>query len=351
MIIERRQHLGGNIHCENINDICVHKYGPHIFHTDNPEIWKFVNSFVPFNNFTLHTIANYQGQIYSLPFNMNTFNKMWNVITPFEAMQRLEIERKDRTFRGRPHNLEEKAIHMVGREIYEYLIKGYTEKQWGRPCSKLPTFIMKRIPVRFTYNNNYFSDLFQGIPEGGYNLLINGLTNGIECKTCYDYLKNKEYFNNLADRIVYTGSIDEYFGYRLGPLEYRSLKFEYEILPISNYQGNAIVNYTSTDIPYTRIVEHKYFDITNQLILNIPYTVISREYPMNFDVVKNDPYYPVNDEYNNSLYQKYKEIASLEQPNVIFGGRLGEYKYYDMDDVIASSINLFNIVENDSLRI
>lgn len=337
LVIDKRPHLGGNVHCKEVEGINVHQYGPHIFHTSNREVWELVNRFVQFNRFTLCTTARYGDKVYNLPFNMNTFYGMWGTVTPAEAMAKIEEQRN--LLKGRtPQNLEEQAISLVGRDIYETLIKGYTEKQWGRPCTELPPFIIRRLPVRFTYDNNYFNDSYQGIPEGGYNRLIEGMLEGIECKTSCNYFDDRDYFDSIADKVVYSGAIDEYFGYRLGHLEYRSLRFETETLPVSNYQGNAIVNYTDTSVPFTRIVEHKHFDINNRAVQESPVTVITREYPQAW-AAGNEPYYPINDERNNLLYQQYKAMAEQET-NVIFGGRLAEYRYYDMDDVVERAMAL-----------
>lgn len=340
LVIDKREHIGGNVYCENVNGITVHKYGPHIFHTNDDDIWNFVNRFVTFNQFTLNTIANYKGELYNLPFNMHTFYQMWNVTSPQEALGRLEGQR--RTFgKEGPRNLEEQAISLVGRDIYDKLIRGYTEKQWGRPCTELPVSIIKRIPVRFTFNNNYFNDKYQGIPEGGYNALVHALLKDVECRLCCNYIDNRTVLEDIADRIIYTGAIDEFFEFKLGHLEYRSLRFEQEILPVSSYQGNAIMNYTDVNVPYTRIVEHKYFDLSNANALNLPYTVITREYPQ-----KNgkdaEPYYPVNNAANNSLYQEYHAMAREQFPNIIFAGRLGSYQYLDMDKIIFETFKLFN---------
>ena len=337
LVIDKRPHLGGNVHCEEIAGICVHRYGPHIFHTNNKEVWNFVNRFTPFNRFTLCTTARFGNKVYNLPFNMNTFYNMWGAVTPSEAMVKIEEQRNP--LKGRtPQNLEEQAICLVGRDIYETLIKGYTEKQWGRPCAELPPFIIRRLPVRFTYDNNYFNDRYQGIPEGGYNRLIEGMLEGIECKTSCNYFDDKSYFDNLADKVVYSGAIDEYFGYRLGHLEYRSLRFETETLSVGNFQGNAIVNYTDISVPFTRIVEHKHFDINNRAVQESPVTVITREYPQAWTVGK-EPYYPINDEKNNRLYRQYKVLADQEM-NVIFGGRLAEYKYWNMDETLERCMNI-----------
>lgn len=332
LVIDRRNHIGGNIYCENINGINVHRYGAHIFHTSNEAVWDYVNRFVRFNRYTNSPVANYKGEIYNLPFNMNTFNKMWGVITPDEAKEVIERQREAcRT--ENPSNLEEQAINLVGTDIYEKLVKGYTQKQWGRACTELPSFIIKRLPVRFTYDNNYFNDTYQGIPIGGYNVLIDGLLKGVEVVLDKDFLKEKDGLSALADKVIYTGPIDEFYGYRYGALEYRSVRFETEELPIENYQGNAVVNYTDAETPYTRIIEHKHFEFGNQ-----PTTVISKEYSAEWKP-GDEPYYPVNDEKNAALYAKYAELAAGES-KVIFGGRLGEYKYYDMDKVIESALEM-----------
>ena len=335
LVIDVRPHLGGNIYCESIEGINVHKYGAHIFHTNNKKVWEFVNSIVEFNRYTNSPIANYKGRQYNLPFNMNTFYQMWGVTTPEEARKKIEEQRREQGLTCEPQNLEEQAISLVGRDIYEILIKGYTEKQWGRRCCDLPSFIIRRLPVRYTFDNNYFNDRYQGIPEGGYNRLIEGLLKGMECRTGCDYLSDREHWNAQAGTVVYTGAIDEYFDYRLGRLEYRSLRFEHEVIPIQNYQGNAIINYTSSEVPFTRIVEHKHFDINNQQVQQLPVTVITREYPMTGAGL--EPYYPVNDERNNRLYEQYRELAEQE-PHVIFGGRLATYRYMDMDEVMESAM-------------
>jgi UDP-galactopyranose mutase len=326
LVIEKRPHLGGNVYCENVEEICVHKYGAHIFHTSNQNVWNFVNSFVEFNRFINSPLACYKGKLYNLPFNMNTFYALWGIKTPEEAKSKIEKQRKEAGIII-PQNLEEQAISLVGKDIYEILIKGYTEKQWGRKCTELPIFIIKRIPVRFTFDNNYFNDVYQGIPVGGYNQLINGLLNGIETKCNTDFFANREYFRELADKIIFTGKIDEYFNFQFGKLEYRTLRFETEVIDCENYQGNAVINYTEREIPYTRIIEHKHFGFGIQ-----PKTVISREYPAEWQGIS-EPFYPINDERNNSLYRQYKELADKEI-NVIFGGRLAEYKYYDMDKIV-----------------
>lgn len=329
LVLEKRDHIGGNVYCENTEGIHVHKYGAHIFHTSNKEVWQFVNSLAEFNRYTNSPVANYKGEMYNMPFNMNTFSKMWNISTPAEAKKIIEEQKKEIT--GEPKNLEEQAISLVGREIYEKLVKGYTEKQWGRDCTALPAFIIKRLPVRYTYDNNYFNDLYQGIPVGGYNVIIDRLFEGCDIETGVDYLEKKEYYDGLGEKIVYTGTIDAYYKYQFGKLEYRSLRFESEVLDEENHQGVAVVNYTDRETPYTRIIEHKHFEFGTQ-----PKTVITREYPVTWQEGM-EPYYPVNDEKNQALYQKYAKLAEKEE-HVIFGGRLGEYKYYDMDKVIASAM-------------
>lgn len=329
LVLEKRDHIGGNVYCENTEGIHVHKYGAHIFHTSNKDVWQFVNSLAEFNRYTNSPVANYKGEMYNMPFNMNTFSKMWNISTPAEAKKIIEEQKKEIT--GEPKNLEEQAISLVGREIYEKLVKGYTEKQWGRDCTALPAFIIKRLPVRYTYDNNYFNDLYQGIPIGGYNVIIDRLFEGCDIETGVDYLEKKEYYDGLGEKIVYTGTIDAYYKYQFGKLEYRSLRFESEVLDEENHQGVAVVNYTDRETPYTRIIEHKHFEFGTQ-----PKTVITREYPVTWQEGM-EPYYPVNDEKNQALYQKYAKLAEKEE-HVIFGGRLGEYKYYDMDKVIASAM-------------
>ncbi|MBQ9979113.1 MAG: UDP-galactopyranose mutase [Clostridia bacterium] len=330
LVIDKRDHIGGNIYTEEIEGIQVHKYGAHIFHTNDTEVWEYVNQFASFNRFTNSPVANYKGELYSLPFNMYTFNKMWGVITPDEARAKIEEQRKNSGI-TEPQNLEEQAISLVGTDIYERLIKGYTMKQWGRPCSELPSFIIKRLPVRFTYDNNYFNALYQGIPTEGYTAMIEKMLDGIEVRLNVDYLKSKEALNAIADRIVYTGAIDSYFDYCYGALNYRSIRFETEILDTDNYQGNAVMNYTDGETPYTRIIEHKHFAFGTQ-----EKTVISREYSQEW-TPEAEPYYPINDEANNTLYNKYKELSEKEK-NVIFGGRLGQYRYYDMDAVISEAL-------------
>lgn len=342
LIIEKRSHLGGNVYCEDIEGINVHKYGAHIFHTSNKKVWDFVNSFVPFNRYTNSPIANYKGQLYNLPFNMNTFYQMWGVTTPVEALSIIDEQRKWAVSKlnGRePTNLEEQALALVGKDIFEKLIKEYTEKQWGRRCSELPAFIIRRLPIRLVYDNNYFDDKYQGIPFGGYNRLINGLLSGIECKTGVDFLSS-EYKNwrKFAKKLVYTGPIDEYFDYQLGKLDWRTIRFETRVVDIPNYQGNAVVNYTSHDVPYTRVIEHKHFEIFGQDVYECPKTVVSEEYSIEYKKGM-EPYYPVNDQCNNELAEKYRQIASLQE-NVIFGGRLAEYKYYDMAPIIERVLSI-----------
>ncbi len=331
LVLEKRNHLGGNIYCEKKENINVHKYGAHIFHTSDRRVWQFVNSICEFNRYTNCPVANYKGEMYNLPFNMNTFSKMWGIRTPDEAKAIIEEQKKEIT--GEPQNLEEQAISLVGRDIYEKLIKGYTEKQWGRDCKELPAFIIKRLPVRYTYDNNYFNDLYQGIPIGGYNVIIDRLFDGCEVMLNTDYNENREYYNSLGEKVLYCGTLDSLFDYKYGHLEYRSLKFETEILDKENYQGVAVVNYTEREIPYTRIIEHKHFenDVSDK-------TVITREFPSDWQEGM-EPYYPVNDDKNNTLFLKYKNDAD-KIPNMLFGGRLAEYKYYDMDKVIASALTL-----------
>ena len=333
LVLERRDHVGGNVYCEERDGINIHKYGAHIFHTSYEDVWAYVNQFVTFNNFINSPVANYQGHLYNLPFNMNTFRELWDIVTPAQAKAIIAKQRKAIT--GEPQNLEEQAISLVGTDIYTKLIKGYTEKQWGRSCTELPAFIIKRLPVRYTFDNNYFNDRYQGIPVGGYNKLIEALLDGIEVRTGVDFLKDRAAYQAMAKKIVYTGSIDEYFGYKLGQLEYRGLRFETERLEEENHQGVAVVNYTEREIPYTRIIEHKHFEFGTQ-----PVTYITREYPADWHPGE-EAYYPVNNERNQSLYQQYAALAEQE-PNTIFGGRLAEYKYYDMDDVIEDALRKFN---------
>ena len=329
LVIDKRPNIAGNIYTEEVEGINVHKYGAHIFHTNNKEVWQYITQFAEFNRFTNSPVANYKGELYSLPFNMYTFNKMWGVVTPEEAAAKIEEQRQE--IKGEPKNLEEQAISLVGRDIYEKLIKGYTEKQWGRPCTELPSFIIKRLPVRLTFDNNYFNALYQGIPMGGYTKMVENMLEGIEVRLNTDYLENKEELDSLADKVVYTGPIDAYFNYKLGTLEYRSVRFETEVLDKPNFQGNAAVNYTDAETPWTRIIEHKWFEFGTQ-----PKTVISREYSSEWKL-GDEPYYPVNDEKNGVLYAEYKKLGEAET-KVIFGGRLGEYKYYDMDAVIAAAL-------------
>ena len=331
LVIEKKPHIGGNIYTKNIDDIMVHEYGAHIFHTNKKETWDYINQFADFNNFINSPIANYKNEIYNLPFNMNTFSKMWNLHTPKEVEQKIEEEKKELVGKE-PENLEEQAISLVGRTVYEKLVKEYTEKQWGKKCTELPPWIIKRLPVRLTYNNNYFFDRYQGIPIGGYTQIIEKMLDGIDVKLNYDYFVHRKEIDKIAKKIVYTGMIDQFYDYQFGPLEYRSLRFETEKLDVPNYQGNAVVNYTSLDVPYTRIIEHKFFDNTKDL----PITIITKEYPDEFQFGK-EAYYPINDEKNTKLYEKYKELADKEK-KVIFGGRLGRYKYYDMDKVIEAAL-------------
>ena len=331
LVIDKRPHIAGKVHTEEVEGINVHVYGAHIFHTNNKVVWDYVNQFAEFNRFTNSPVANYKGELYSLPFNMYTFNQMWGVVTPREAAAKIE-EQKRAAGITEPKNLEEQAISLVGTDIYEKLIKGYTEKQWGRPCPELPAFIIKRLPVRFTFDNNYFNASYQGIPMGGYTKMVENMLCGIEVRLNVDYFEHREELDALADRIIYTGPIDAYFGYRLGNLQYRSVRFETEVLDMPNFQGNAAVNYTDRQTPWTRIIEHKWFEFGDQ-----PKTVISREYSSEWKP-GDEPYYPVNDERNGALYQQYKALADAEE-KVIFGGRLGEYKYYDMDAVIASALS------------
>lgn len=337
LVIDKRPHIAGNVYSKQVEGIHVHQYGAHIFHTNNRKVWQYITKFAEFNRFTNSPVANYKGELYSLPFNMYTFNKMWGVTTPEEATQKIEEQRREIV--GEPKNLEEQAISLVGRDIYEKLIKGYTEKQWGRDCKELPAFIIKRLPVRLTFDNNYFNALYQGIPIGGYTKMVEQMLAGIEVHLNEDYLDKKDEYDAMAEKIVYTGAIDAYFDYRLGNLEYRSVRFENEILDIPNYQGNAAVNYTDRETPWTRIIEHKWFEFgKDENGKDLPKTVISKEYSSEWKP-GDEPYYPVNDEKNGALYQAYKELANQES-NVIFGGRLGEYKYYDMDAVIAAALDM-----------
>ena len=339
LVIDKRDHIAGNVYCQQIEGINVHIYGAHIFHTNNKQVWDYVNNFAEFNRFTNSPMANYHGELYSMPFNMYTFNKMWGVVTPQEAEAKINEQRSE--IQGDPQNLEEQAISLVGRDIFEKLVKGYTEKQWGRDCKDLPAFIIKRLPVRLTFDNNYFNALYQGIPVGGYTKMVANMLDGIEVKLGVDYLDGKENWDAMADRVIYTGPIDAYFDYKLGYLEYRSVRFENEVLDMPNFQGNAAVNYTDRETPWTRIIEHKWFEFGKDADGNdLPKTVISREYSSEWKP-GDEPYYPVNDEKNGALYQQYKALAEQET-NVIFGGRLGEYKYYDMDAVIASALDMCN---------
>lgn len=338
LVIDKRPHIAGNVYTEDVEGIHVHKYGAHIFHTNNKEVWDYITKFAEFNRFTNSPVANYKGELYSLPFNMYTFNKMWGVVTPEEAAEKIEEQKKAAGI-TEPKNLEEQAISLVGTDIYEKLVKGYTEKQWGRPCTELPAFIIKRLPVRLTFDNNYFNALYQGIPMGGYTKMVESLLAGIEVKVSTDYFANKAEYDAMAEKVVYTGAIDAYFDYKLGALEYRSVRFETELLDKPNFQGNAAVNYTDAETPWTRIIEHKWFEFGKDDAGNdLPKTVVSREYSSEWKV-GDEPYYPVNDEKNGALYQQYKELGEQEE-HVIFGGRLGEYKYYDMDAVIASALDM-----------
>ena len=350
LVIDKRTHLGGNIYCENIEGINVHKYGAHIFHTSNKNVWDFVNSIVEFNRYTNSPVANYQGKLYNLPFNMNTFYQMWGVTTPEEAQakideqkaeysEELRVKNEELGLPNEPHNLEEQAMLLVGKDIYEKLIKGYTEKQWGRKCTELPDFIIKRLPVRLVFDNNYFNDKYQGIPVGGYNKLIDGLLEGIETQTNVDFFENRAYWESIADKIVFTGKIDEFYGYQFGKLNYRTVRFEQEIIDKPNYQGNAVVNYTEREVPYTRVIEHKHFEMFGTEVYETPKTVISKEYSTEWKDGM-EPYYPVNDKQNSELYAQYKALADKEE-NVIFGGRLAEYKYYDMAPIIEKVMERF----------
>lgn len=343
LVIDKRPHLGGNVYCEKVEGINVHQYGAHIFHTSNKKVWNFVNSIVEFNRYTNCPVANYKGKLYNLPFNMNTFYQMWGVLTPEEAKAKIEEQKKEAlaALNGRePQNLEEQALCLVGKDIFEKLIKEYTEKQWGRKCTELPAFIIKRLPVRWVFDNNYFNDKYQGIPIGGYNQLIDGLLEGIECETGVDFF-HSEYkdWKKYADKLVYTGAIDEYFGYSLGKLDWRTVSFKTRIENTPNYQGNAVVNYTSHEVPYTRVIEHKHFEMFGQDVYNCPKTVVSEEYSTEYKEGM-EPYYPVNDERNNLLAEQYRQLAEKET-DVIFGGRLAQYKYYDMAPVIEQVLSLF----------
>lgn len=345
LVIDKRPHLGGNLYCENIEGINVHKYGAHIFHTSNKKVWDFVNSIVEFNRYTNSPVANYKGKLYNLPFNMNTFYQMWGVTTPAEATAKIESQRQEAVEKMRadgvsePRNLEEQALTLIGRDIYERLIKGYTEKQWGRKCTDLPAFIIKRLPVRLVFDNNYFNDTYQGIPIGGYNQLINSLLDGVETKTSVDFFDDRAHWEGVASKIVFTGELDRFYDYKLGHLDFRTVRFETEVLNEANHQGNAVVNYTEASVPYTRIIEHKHFESFGQAVYDNPKTVISREYSTEWKPGM-EPYYPVNDEKNNRLAEAYRQLAAQEE-NVIFGGRLAEYKYYDMAPVIEKVMKMF----------
>lgn len=347
LVIDKRSHVGGNLYCENIEGINVHKYGAHIFHTSDRKVWDFVNSIVPFNRFTNCPVAqDPDGKLYNLPFNMNTFYQMWGVKTPMEAYKKLleqrqkAIEHMNADGISEPRNLEEQALTLIGKDIYEKLIKGYTEKQWGRPCSELPAFIIRRLPIRLTYDNNYFNDDYQGIPIGGYNKLIYGLLDGIEIKLNTDFFENRSHLESIAEKIVFTGKIDEFYGYRFGKLEYRTVKFAIEKIYTPNWQGNAVVNYTSSEVPYTRIIEHKHFESFGNEVYNNPWTVISKEYSTEWEEGM-EPFYPVNDSKNQGIYEKYRQLAEKEI-NIIFGGRLAEYKYYDMAPIVGHVLELFS---------
>lgn len=346
LVIDKRPQLGGNLYCEHLEGIHVHRYGAHIFHTNSKRVWDFVNSLVEFNRFTNSPVANYKGQLYNLPFNMNTFYQMWGVTTPAEAQAKLDEQRAEAVAKMKaegidePRNLEEQALVLIGRDIYERLIKGYTEKQWGRKCTELPAFIIKRLPVRLVFDNNYFNDRYQGIPIGGYNKLIDGLLDGVETQVNTDFFDDRDKWKGVADKIVYTGKIDEYFDYALGKLEYRTVRFETEVLNTANYQGNAVVNYTETEVPYTRIIEHKHFETFGPNVDKNPKTVISREYSTEW-APGMESYYPVNDSRNSELYARYKALADKEE-NVIFGGRLAEYKYYDMAPIVDKVLSMFD---------
>ena len=332
LVVEKRSHIGGNIYTKEVEGINVHEYGAHIFHTNNKEVWQYVNQYAEFNRYTNSPVANYHGELYSLPFNMYTFNKMWGVVTPQEAADKIEEQKREAGI-TEPKNLEDQAISLVGTDIYEKLVKGYTEKQWGRPCTELPAFIIKRLPVRLTFDNNYFNALYQGIPIGGYTKMIEQMLDGIEVRLDTDYLQNREELDALADKVFYTGPIDAYFNYELGYLQFRSVRFETEVLDMPNYQGNAVINYTDRETPYTRIIEHKHFEFGTQ-----PKTVISREYSSEWKI-GDEPFYPVNDERNSRLYSEYRTLADQKE-DVIFGGRLGEYKYYDMDQAVARTLEI-----------
>ena len=344
LVIDKRPQVGGNLYCEEVEGIHVHKYGAHIFHTSNKAVWDFVNSIVEFNRYTNSPVANYQGKLYNLPFNMNTFYQMWQVTTPEEAQAKLDEQRREaleamqKAGVDAPRNLEEQAIALIGRDIYEKLIKGYTEKQWGRKCTELPAFIIKRLPVRMVYDNNYFNDAYQGIPIGGYNKLIDGLLEGADVETSTDFFADRAHWESMADKIVFTGKIDEYYDYRYGALEYRTVRFEEEVIDTPNYQGNAVVNYTEAEVPYTRVIEHKHFEHFGEAVYNLKKTVISREYSTEWKG-ESEPFYPVNNDRNTALYEQYRALAEQEE-RVIFGGRLAEYKYYDMAPIVERVLNM-----------
>ena len=344
LVIDKRPHLGGNVYCENVEGINVHKYGAHIFHTSNKKVWDFVNSIVEFNRYTNSPVANFKGKLFNLPFNMNTFYQMWGVTKPEEAKVIIEEQKKEALEKMRaegvlePRNLEEQALTLIGRDIYDKLIKGYTEKQWGRKCTELPAFIIKRLPVRFVFDNNYFNDKYQGIPIGGYNKLIDGLLEGVETRTGVDFFSDRAYWESVADKIIYTGQLDEFYGYKYGKLEFRTVSFEQQTLDTSNFQGNAVINYTEAEVPFTRIIEHKHFEMFGNEVYEVPKTVISHEYSTEWKPGM-EPYYPINDDRNNKLADKYREMSEAEQ-NVIFGGRLAEYKYYDMAPIIEKVLNM-----------
>ena len=350
LVIDKRPQLGGNVYCEEIEGIHVHKYGAHIFHTNNKDIWDFVNSIVPFNRYTNCPVANYKGHLYNLPFNMNTFYQMWGVTTPEQAEAKIEEQKAEALAKMKakgvtePRNLEEQAQLLVGKDIYEKLIKGYTEKQWGRPCTELPSFIIKRLPVRLVFDNNYFNDAFQGIPIGGYNKLIDGLLDGVECRVDTDFFENRDLWMSVADKVVFTGPIDAFYDFRFGHLDWRTVRFEQETLPTANYQGNAVVNYTDRDVPYTRIIEHKHFESFGSDVYRTPYTVVSKEFSTEWKEGM-EPFYTVNDTKNGLLYARYKELADKEK-NVIFGGRLAEYRYYDMAPVMEQAIAVYHSTNN-----
>lgn len=347
LVIDRRAHRGGNLYCEEIEGMNVHTYGAHIFHTSNRRVWDFVNSFVPFNRYTNSPLADYRGTLYNLPFNMNTFRQMWGVATPAEAQAKIDEQRAEALAKMeregvlQPRNIEEQALLLVGRDLYQTLIKGYTEKQWGRACTELPAWIITRLPVRFVFDNNYFNDAYQGVPVGGYNRLIDGMLDGVEVRTGVDFFNDRTHWEGLAETVVFTGLIDEFYAYRFGRLEYRTVRFEQMTLDTPNYQGNAVINYTDAAVPYTRIIEHKHFERFGTEVYDTPRTVISREYPVEW-IQGMEPYYPINDERNTALYRRYRELAA-EEPHVIFGGRLAEYKYYDMAPVIESVFNHWKV--------